>query len=233
MSNNNEIEKLKRQIVELQDLVQRQNKVISKTGQSVLEMRVDMQKAAIRELPDINPNNLFSNFATAKSGTSTNSKFDPSDFVTNEDIVQLVGELQGQLDAIEERNIKRIVNSTKKDLKDYVAPLTNADGDNPVDLTDDKLFPKTVGDFKNMDNITLYQLAKFYELLPATVKDQQNFENFLEGKMQDFHITESLTKEQIEREIKNNFRSEEDLNDVFNDLARFLGLTLRRGTDAW
>lgn len=214
-----ELSHLKQQVQELQELVKRQNLLISKTGQSVLELQVSKQRSDIEDLDD--------KYLPSK-GKKSSSQFDSTDFATNEDLVQLVGELQGQLDTIEERSVRRLVNSTKVDAKDFLAPLPNADGEIPA--ISDGVFPRSLQDFEKLDNSKLFRLSKFYELLPPSLKEQEKFEDFLEGKVENFHINET-TEEDVEKELEN--YSEEQLTDIFNDLARYLGIKTRRGTDVW
>ena len=98
-----ELTKLRSQVEELQQLVKKQNLLISKTGQSVLELQLAKQKTDVEEFD--------SKYAGGKSKTVA-SHGDTTDFATNEDLVQLVGELQGQLDSIEERSVRRPVSYT-------------------------------------------------------------------------------------------------------------------------
>ncbi|KAM3160696.1 MRP8-like protein [Lachancea thermotolerans] len=215
-----EVAKLKSQVEELQQLVKKQNLLISKTGQSVLELQLAKQKTDVEEFD--------SKFAGAKSGKHAASHGDNTDYATNEDLVQLVGELQGQLDSIEERSIRRLVNSTKSEKKDYLAPLPNADGEIPS--ATDSIFPESLEDFENITNVKLFKLAKYYELLPPSLKEQEKFEDYLEGKLDNFHIND-MTDEDVEKELKN--FSEDQLVEAFNDVARYLGVKSRRGTDIW
>lgn len=210
-----ELELLKQHVAELQELVKRQSLIISKTGQNVLELQVAKQKAGVES---------FGKGPTSKSVANLES----ADYATNEDLVQLVGELQGQLETIEERSIRRLVNSTKTDPKDLVSPLPNADAEIPV--VGEGLFPATLKEFEEIPDTTLYKLAKFYELLPPSLKEQEQFEDFLEGKVEEFHISE-IKDEEVAKELKK--YSEDQLEDVFNDVARYLGLKVRRGTSAW
>lgn len=213
-----ELELLKTQVAELQELVRRQSLLISKTGQNVLELQVSKQRADV---------DSFGNKASSGSKVS-NSQVENADLATNEDLVQLVGELQGQLDTIEERSIRRLANSTKTANKEFLSPLPNADGE--ILLAEANLFPHTLKDFEDVSDISLFKLAKFYELLPPSLKEQEAFEDFLEGKVQDFHIDE-IPDEEVQKELKN--YSSDQLEDIFNDLARYLGLKLRRGTATW
>lgn len=68
------------QIKELTALVNKQNEVIAKTGKQVLELQMKDVRTKMANI-DMKP-----------------VKVETEDFATNEDIVQLVGELQIQLD---------------------------------------------------------------------------------------------------------------------------------------
>ncbi|CAI4045926.1 hypothetical protein SUVZ_11G0770 [Saccharomyces uvarum] len=217
----NEIELLQKQISELQDLVKKQSLIISKTGERVLELQVAKQKHDVT-----NFDSKFSKSVSKKSGSA--AQFDSTDFATNEDLVELVKELQGELNFIEERSIRRLVNSLKKEDDDVIAPLPNADGDIP-DVSNG-VFPKSLKEFENISDSMLIRLAKFYERLPPTIKEQEDFENFLEGKVEAFHINET-TDEDLSKELEK--FSKVELDDAFNDVARYLGLSLRRGTEIW
>lgn len=210
-----ELDVLKQQVAELQELVKRQTLIISKTGQNVLELQVSKQRSDVDSFGK-------------PSGKSNIAQLETADYATNEDLVQLVGELQGQLETIEERSIRRLVNSGKTDAKDLLAPLPNADAEIPV--VDTGLFPRSLGEFEHISDVALFKLAKFYELLPPSLKEQEQFENFLEGKVEEFHISE-LKDEEVKKELEK--YSSDQLEDVFNDVARYLGLRVRRGTATW
>lgn len=210
-----ELELLKQQVSELQELVKRQSLIISKTGQNVLELQVARQKSDV---------DSFGKGPVAKSV----GQLESADYATNEDLVQLVGELQGQLETIEERSIRRLVNSTKSEPKDLLSPLPNADAEIPV--VGEGFFPRSLQEFEKITNTVLYKLAKFYELLPPSLKEQEQFEDYLEGKVEEFHISE-IKDEEVEKELKK--YSSDQLDDIFNDVARYLGLKTRRGTSTW
>ena len=76
-----ELELLKTQVAELQELVRRQSLLISKTGQNVLELQVSKQRADV------------DSFGSKPSSGSkvNNSQVENADLATNEDLVQLVG----------------------------------------------------------------------------------------------------------------------------------------------
>ncbi|CCH60111.1 hypothetical protein TBLA_0C03070 [Henningerozyma blattae CBS 6284] len=210
-----EVDDLKKQVAALQEIVQKQSLLISKTGENVMAMQVKNQGKEMEKM-GITP-------ARSSSADLINA-----DIATNDDLVQLVGELQGQLDTIEERSIRRVVNSTKTKDDDVLAPLPNPDGDTPT-FSDD-LFPKTIGEFKAIDDFKLYRMAKFYEVLQPSMKQQEAFEDFMDGKAENFYSAD-LTDDEINAEIKK--LSKDELEDAFNDLARYLGAVARRGESTW
>ncbi|SCV05517.1 LANO_0H09230g1_1 [Lachancea nothofagi CBS 11611] len=219
-----ELSKLRNQVEELQQLVKKQNLLISKTGQSVLELQVAKQKSDVEDF-----DSKYSGFNKGgKTSVTAASHGDTTDFATNEDLVQLVGELQGQLESIEERSIRRLVNSTKTEKKDYLAPLPNSDGEIPS--VSESFFPRSLGDFESVSDVDLFKLAKFYELLAPSLKEQEKFEDYLEGKLENFHIND-MSEEDVKKELAN-FTADQ-LVETFNDVARFLGVKSRRGTDIW
>ncbi|CAL9735030.1 hypothetical protein MOSE0_G05336 [Monosporozyma servazzii] len=236
-----EVTDLKKRIYQLEQLVQKQNKIITKTGQNVIELQMDKQKRGVQEFANIETN------VPSQSQPSTiyNNKgvvgFDTSDFATNEDIVQLVGELQIELNNIEERSIRRMINASKHKPKDILAPLPNADGETPT--FDYDFFPTSLDDFININDFNLIKLAKFYECLPPTPKDKEELDKFLNEKIENIQISEDknnsdqfsddvlVSDEQLKEDLKH--YNKDQLNDIFNEVARYLGLGNRRGTDIW
>lgn len=208
-----EIDQIKREVAKLNEIIKRQSLLISKTGQSLLQLQISQQRTDVENL-----------------GTSRkkNSVQTVSDFATNDDLVQLVGELQGQLDTIEDRSIRRTVNCGKVDPNDVIAPMPNADSE--ILAPQDGLFPNTVKEFEELTDVKLFRIAKFYELVPPSAKEEENFEKYLEGKVENFHITD-IPDEDIGKQLGD--YKKDQLDDVFNDLARYLGLRSRRGTDIW
>lgn len=174
------LEQLNEQVQALTQLCQKQSKIIASTGAQLLQL----QKQRIKDednQPDL-------------------SKIDFDDFVTNEDLVGLVAELQVQLEQLDERLVRRTFNSRSETI---IAPLINQDGDLPGKL----LFPATVSDMKSIKKFELVLLAEFYDLMV---------------------IDESLPFDKRVEAV-----SEEKEADLFNLLAQYLGLTLRRGSPEW
>ncbi|CCK71650.1 Mrp8p KNAG_0H02350 [Huiozyma naganishii CBS 8797] len=212
-----ELEELRKQVTQLEQLVAKQTKVLSKTGQSVLELQVSNQK---RDVDNFGP--------PTASKTVARDKFDSTEFATNDDIIGLVGELQIELNHIEERSIRRLVNATKTEEKDILAPLPNADGDTPDFKT--SFFPKTMKEFIEIDDVNLFKLARFYECLPPTMKEQDDLEKFLDGKLDNLHVND-FDDATIKKELEN--YKKDQLDDIFNEVARYIGLRSRRGDDIW
>ncbi|CAB4252821.1 similar to Saccharomyces cerevisiae YKL142W MRP8 Protein of unknown function [Maudiozyma barnettii] len=202
---------LQKRIEALETLVKKQNVLIGKTGKSMLEMQIDKQRSDL------------TNFSSKKKGS-----LDTGDVATNEDLVQLVAELQGELNNIEERSIRRMANSGKTKATDSIAPLLNADGDVPT--VKDSWFPRTVAEFEKLSDIELFRLAKFYERVPLSGKEHEKYEQYLEGKLETMKITDT-NDEDLATQIKN--YSPDQIDDIFNEVARYLGLPTRRGVYEW
>ena len=207
-----ELQSLKKRLDALEILVRKQNVLIGKTGQGMLAMQLDKQKSDLSHMP----------------GSVTEPAAGSAHAATDEDLVQLVAELQGELNNIEERSIRRMANAGKSSAKEAIAPMLNADGDVP--LQTDEWFPKTVGDFESISTTNLFRLAKFYERMPLSGKEQEKYEQYLDGKIESMKVTDS-TDEDIAAEMKN--YSPDQIDDIFNDLARYLGLPARRGVHEW
>jgi hypothetical protein len=204
------VETLRTQLEELSLLVKKQSELLTKTGQQVLTLQVENTK---NKVASFNPKNV------SRASSKHQPTIDTTDFVTNEDLVQLVGELQGQLDVLEERSIRRLINSQKKS-GEILAPLLNHDGEEPSV----ELFPRDLDAFEKLNNEDLVQLARFYELLPPTAEERAKFDEFVEGTSEtpDVDVT-----------IKASDFSNDDLVEAYDKLSRFLGLKFRRGEDAW
>lgn len=207
------VEELTKQVEELSLIVKKQQTLLQKTGQQVLSLQVDAQK---KRVEDFEPTSLSGKGKTTKRVSALES----TDFATNEDLVQLVGELQGQLEILEERSIRRLINSQKKDTEN-LALVLNHDGEQPPL----ELFPSNIEEFTKIKDEELVQLARFYELLPPTAEERAQFEDFVEGK------TES--PENPDLKITAASYTKEDLVEAFDSIARFIGVKVRRGVDAW
>ncbi|OBA21496.1 hypothetical protein METBIDRAFT_11998 [Metschnikowia bicuspidata var. bicuspidata NRRL YB-4993] len=205
---------LSQQVQQLAELVQKQGKIIAQTGKQLMELQISGVKARM-----------------AQVDSSPQQKINVEDFATNEDIVQLVCELQGQLDFMEERSIARTFNShlTKSsDSTQKLAPLCNRDG-----APAPECFPKTVGDLHSIDAADLLRLSEFYELI---------IENEVDPEMEAIMKSDTLTAEDAQK-IKNHSLQQaplkqrieqltpQDVDELFDEFARFVGVRIRRGTE--
>lgn len=187
-----EVQDLTKRVDALTAYVEKQAKMIGKTG----EQLVSMQVKNVKEL-------------MAGGG----SKIDMEDYITNDDIVQLVGELQGQLDALEERTTRRMFNchlSVEND-EGLIAPITNQDGETPLEF-----LPKTLGEFKNLDKKSIVQLCHFYEIIKEVLPG--NFQPGDEGNGE--------TEEAFWKRMEN--LSEKEVDEYHDELAKYLGLRVRK-----
>lgn len=195
------MEQLNEKINNLSNFVEKQSALISKTGQQLIEMQVKNVKQSMNNI-DVKDNNK-------------NQNIDLSDYVNNEDIVQLVGELQGQLDSLEERSINRLINSKCKQDDDKIVAITNKDGE-----VIEGVLPQTVKQFKELSKQDVVKLAEFYELI---LPDSDNVNQFLEDN-------EAKTVEQAHEKFKYAIESqidkfsEDDIKAIKHDIARYLGL---------
>lgn len=208
-------EALAAQVKELTLLVQKHSLIIAKTGKQLMELQLKDVKSRMALL-DEKP-----------------QKVDTEDFVTNEDIIQLVGELQGQLDFLEDRTIKRAYNSavtSSSEPTDKIAPLCNRDGDPAPEY-----YPATVGKLLAISPEDLLRLCEFYELI---MENQANPE--LEAIIKS---NDELTPEDAQKlfgaggneatiEQKLELFTKEDLDELFDEFARYIGVRIRKG-DGW
>lgn len=141
--------------------------------------------------------------------------------LTSEDIVDLVAELQGQLDILDERSVRRTANTFCTEDSHRIAPLPGRDGELPEEHEE---FPYTLRDFKEMSTEKLYYWLKWYEILPP---DEEEMKQILE------HVGTCI--EEVGYQPSNNQHdlTGQELDDYYDDLARFLGLRIRRAADVW
>lgn len=210
MSNEDLSEKVK----ELSALVHKHSELIANTGKQLIELQVKDVKNKMAQM-DVKPQAI-----------------DTEDFATNEDIVQLVGELQSQLDFLEDRTIKRgfnthIDNDSEPSRK--IAPLGNRFGE-PAPPA----YPETVEELKNLTPENLLQLAEYYELI---IENEQNAE------LEKIVNSDTFTREDAEKllgpshldktiEQKLELFTKEDLDILFDEFARYIGVRIRR-SDGW
>ncbi|KAH3664164.1 hypothetical protein OGAPHI_004878 [Ogataea philodendri] len=209
------LEKLQKEVDELKELVGKQSKLISRTGEQVLRFQLkqtDKQLSEI-EVPKIG----------ADGSVTKQDSIDTSEFATNDDIVQLVGELQGQLNILEQRSLRRTINSGLTKDTDLVAPVLNSDGLEAPEA----LYPTTLKDFKELTGDAVLSLCHFYELLPPTMEEEAMLRAFMEGKIKSPNIDPSEFKPSADD------YSKPVLDGLYDELARFLGIRVRRTENAW
>ncbi|OWB76122.1 hypothetical protein B5S32_g271 [[Candida] boidinii] len=230
------IEELQKQIEELANVVKKQSIMLSKTGHQLLSLQVKQTSKELGnvKIPSVNKDGIPS-FRESKINKTTTENpeneseipssvdIDVNDFITNQDIVQLVGELQGQLTLLELKNIRRISNSRLSEDEDIIAPIPNQDGEEPAI----EIFPKNIAEFKELADDTVLDLCQFYELLPPTAQDEAKMKAFMEGKIE----TPNLDPSEF-TPCADDY-SEEDLGLYYDELARFIGLKFRRRENVW
>lgn len=188
--------------------------MIAQTGKQLMEMQLSDVKKRM-----------------ALMDSSPQQKINVEDFATNEDIVQLVCELQGQLDFMEDRSIARTFNShltkTSADTE-KIAPLCNRDG-----TLAPGYFPQTVADLNSIDSADLLRLSEFYELI---------VENETDPEMEAIIKSDTLTPEDAQKIMNTSLgqklleqRLEEmtpdDVTELFDAFARFIGVRIRKVSD--
>lgn len=205
-------EDIHQKINELSARVQKQSEVIAQTGKQLIEMQVRNVKNSMA-LTDPKPQAI-----------------DTEDFVTNEDIVQLVGELQSQLDYLEDRTVRRAFNTHidgSSATSSKIAPLSNRYGE-PAPPE----YPATVEDLQNISPDNLLLLAEYYELI---VDNEPNPE--LEKIMNSDTFTKEdaeklLGPAQLDKTIEDKLKlfSNDDLDELFDEFTRYIGVRIRRGS---
>lgn len=198
------IESLQKQVDHLTKLVEKQNKIILSTGEKLMQLQLQHQRDKHMELE------------------AKNKHFgEPStDFVTNEDIVQLVGELQGQLLTLDYKSFGRVANSTMGS-HEPLEVIPNHDGEYPPE----SIFPSTKQDFEDFDNLKVFILARFYELLPPSSSDEVD-EIFI--KHFDNLAVDEKESKTLESEMDLLLPETSDRDSLFNKLAMYLGLGVRK-----
>lgn len=220
------IESLKKEVDFLSAQLRKVTSLVAETGKQVLSIQVSQEKNSLSNLTirDVEGKPVQSQKEKAAAA-------DDSQTVTSEDLVVLVTELQDQLDNLETKSIRRTANAFAQKDSDIIASLPRIDGMCPAQEKDDEthpdwVFPKTLGDFKKLDNAKVEQWMRFYELLPP---DEAEL-----AKLQ-----EVLGNEELEEALENARKaapaelSEAESIERFDTLSRFFGLRERRGTNAW
>ncbi|CAK9441388.1 uncharacterized protein LODBEIA_P52560 [Lodderomyces beijingensis] len=201
---------LEDKVKQLESLVEKQSKLIASTGQKLLELQVDHVKSKMAQLD------------TAKPAAST--QLDTDDYVTNEDVVQLVTELQSQLDFLEDRTLRRTYNASLREDTEKIAPLSNKDGDFPTFS-----IPETFGGFKTLKRQQILKMGVFYEIiLPNENEITETLANGSASKNDIIDLASNKDVSQLEAQF-----DEDQTNEVYDELARYFGLKHRRRSDGW
>lgn len=211
MSENNTISQLQQQVSQLTSLVEKQNKLILSTGERLMALEVKQQKKNISKL----------NGSSKTNDDSSSDEDDDDDYARNEDLIQLVGELQGQLLNLDYKSVNRVNNSSVKDA-DPLALILNADGEEPPQDVD---YPKTKSELSTFTDIQIFKLALFYELVPPIVLHESD--ESLDKKLKELSVDENQ-EDSLQRHMNVLLTSQKDKNELFNNVAAYLGVTTRK-----
>ncbi|KAL6935193.1 uncharacterized protein HGUI_03080 [Hanseniaspora guilliermondii] len=211
MSNNDTISKLQEQVNQLTSLVEKQNKLILSTGERLMSLEVRQQKKSISKLSGSSEND----------GDSSSDEEDDDGYARNEDLIQLVGELQGQLINLDYKSVNRVNNSSIKD-NEPLALILNADGEEPPQDID---YPKTKNDLLSFTDIQIFKLAMFYELVPPIVL--HNSDETLDKKLKELSVDENQ-EDSLERHMNVLLPTKKEKDELFNNVAAYLGVNVRK-----
>lgn len=198
---------LEEKVKELTELVHKQSKLVAQTGKQLMELQLKDVKNKMAGMEVKQP------------------KIDTEDFATNEDVAQLVFEVLNQLDYLEDRNVARSYNShilSQSSLATKIAPLPNKDGE----LAPAK-FPSTVQELQDLKPIEVIQLCEFYDLFvdEPTSDEALSTSNSPEDVLKMINANDTISAQ--DRLLSS---SEEDLNEIFDELTRYIGVRIRKGT---
>lgn len=200
MATEETVKKLQEQIDDLKKQLTKQHNIVVKTAQQVLAMQVKDTKKQVDAIP--NP------------GTIATGGIDTTEFATNEDLVQLVGELQGQLNLLEQKSVLRTINAHQSKDEDILVPLPNVDGVMPIK----DVFPHSIAEFKALPGETILHLSKFYQLLPPTLEERAKMQAFIDGKIESPNAP-------TDYDAPAEDYPPETINEMFSELADFLGIS--------
>lgn len=140
-----EIAALKAQVKKLQTM-------LLATGQQVMQLQVELRKLKIDDI-----GNKAQELQTLVPGSAPR----PSEYVTESDLNDMVVELQGQFNILDEKSIKRSLNSASTNA---LASVPNADGEHSP------TFPKTIAELQSLSREALFAEWAFLELMPGVEK---------------------------------------------------------------
>ncbi|RCK56590.1 Uncharacterized protein MRP8 [Candida viswanathii] len=205
MSSTTDNDDVNKRITALESLVQKQSKVIAQTGQRLMEIQIKNIKGRMDDSAKPQP------------------PIDLSDYTTNDDIVQLVTELQTQLDSLEDRTMRRVYNLTLQYDEETLAPMMNRDGELPPFP-----LPGTLLEFKELSKTELVKLGVFYEII---LPNEQELALALEQDNTKDAILDISKNKDIEEMSK--LFDEDQVNEIYDELARYFGLKHKRNSDGW
>lgn len=205
MSELSKLNEAKAKVAELEALVKKQASVMVQARQKLVDVELRNKKNQ------------------AAQNINQQPALDLTDYVNNDDIVQLVTELQTQLDALEARTMRRTYNATVQGDDEKLAPITNKDGDLP-----DFALPVTLKEFKLLEKIDLTRLGVFYEII---LPDGEEIDHALQQTNSKEAILDINKKKDI-IELSKNF-DEDQANEIYDELARYFGIKHRRNSDGW
>ena len=193
---------LKQQVATLAEQLKKTQKVLSQTGQQVMSLQLSQRSTGINEIGD------KTRELQAAAGLPQENKQSSisGDYVGMNDLQDMTVELSGQLQILDERNIRRIANSHRTEPDQCIAPLPDSVGEFP------RKFPKTVHEFASLEWPEVIQLCQYYEIVPEDI----GADSFLKDE-------------------QGNPRDPSDplLTELFDSLARFMGLRARRTDGVW
>jgi hypothetical protein len=218
------IEGLQEEINVLREQLKKNTKVVLNTGEQLLSMQLEKQRSGLANLDikssNTQPANVSGPSSTGASTAVTAATAPTEDApLTQADVVELVEELQGQLDMLDERSIRRTANAFVAQDTDAIAPLPGRDGQAP---TVEDGFPKNLKQFKELDADGIESLSRYYELLPPD-----------DDEINELLANIGATREEIDVKAPSKEYTREQIDDQFDVLARFLGLRVRRAKGAW
>lgn len=211
MSDNDTIAKLQQQVSQLTSLVEKQNKLILSTGERLMALEVKNQKKSISKL----------NGSSKNDGDSSSDDDDEDDYARNEDLIQLVGELQGQLINLDYKSVNRVNNSSVKD-NEPLALILNPDGEQPPQDVD---YPKTKFELSKFTDLQIFKLALFYELVPPITLHESD--ESLDKKLKELSVDENQ-EDSLQRHMNVLLPSKKDKDELFNNVAAYLGVNTRK-----
>ncbi|KAA8912504.1 hypothetical protein TRICI_003468 [Trichomonascus ciferrii] len=224
-----EVEELRKEVERLSNQVKKNSKAIVDTGSQLLRVQVDKERRSLKSL------NLDSDKPSKVSTTESDdesAREEKGEALTSDDLVELVTELQGQLDLLDERSIRRTANVLVTADDENIAPVPGRNGGYPDDeISDDAeddrpgKFPATLKEFKNMSDDVLNYWLRWYELLPPDEAELQDILSRAGATMEDLGMDQPQ-KSAIEA-------TKEEVDKHYDTLARYLGLRTRRTPDTW